>query len=174
LSLSKDLMHKSPHEETFSMDTRRSLRYVIMRTGETAGSARSARRERPAGTSRGAQAARGIVLPALVLASLGTAGIASHAQASAHRPVVALAAGVRADAARTCTMSAKPAVTRTPQIPWMFAVTVKPQIPWMFAIGIKPQIPWMFAVVNRAAGTRAAAGTTRNPAACAHTGTKIA
>lgn len=57
------------------MRTHRSFRYTITRTGRSVG---RHRREPSGGTAR-LQATRGIVVPALVLASLGGAAAASHA-----------------------------------------------------------------------------------------------
>jgi hypothetical protein len=73
------------------MKTHRSLRYMIVWTGRSPG---RHRREPPPVIAR-TQAARGIVVPALVLASLGAAaGVAAaqsagdHVHASAHTSAV--------------------------------------------------------------------------------------
>jgi hypothetical protein len=81
-------------EGAFSMETHRSLRYMIMWSTRPHG---KHRREPPPGVAR-TQATRGIVIPALVIASLGgaaatvagqTAG--DHAQTNAHAATQALA-----------------------------------------------------------------------------------
>ena len=73
---------------------------------------------------------------------------------------------MRADAIRTCSTATRSGTSA--------AVTRNPQIPWMYAITIKPQIPWMYVIVNRASGMRAATGTAHAPARCTRAGSKIA
>lgn len=75
------------------METHRSLRYMIMWTSRPHG---KHRREPAPGVAR-TQATRGIIVPALVIASLGgaTAAIAGHsagdhAQSNAHHATEAL------------------------------------------------------------------------------------
>ncbi len=126
LSLSKDVMFKSPLRETFSMDTRRSLRRVIVRTS---GSAGSARRDRSAGRGRG-QAARGILVPALVLGTsagaMATAtpayAIGSQATAGAHQAAASLVIQARADSARACMARHAPEIALTPQTVWIYVL----------------------------------------------------
>jgi len=76
------------------METHRSLRHVIMWTSRSHG---KHRREPPPGMAR-TQATRGIVVPALVIASLGGAAVTvagqsagDHVNVNAHQSAQALA-----------------------------------------------------------------------------------
>ena len=118
------------------METARSLRYVITRT---AGPASSARRELFPRTVR-IQATRGILLPSLVLAALGTVAVASPGHVSSGH--------VRSNVVLTssCKIAGRP---------WMYAVPAIRTGPWAYgssAIGgpqmnaINIKTAWMFAV----------------------------
>ena len=132
------------------MDTRGSLRYVIMRTGGLAG---SARRHRPPGTS-GAQAARGILVPALVLASLGAAGAAlpGHGVAGAGLAAHPARAVLAAHACRTHRITHVSGITG--DTAWMYAVTARATRPV-----ISPDTAWMYGITNRKSAEPAASGS---------------
>lgn len=97
-------------EGTFSMNKHRSLRRVIMRTG---GPVRSARREPSVRTVR-SQAMRGILIPALALASLGATAAASPAHGTSGH--------IQASAKRSC---------KTDNRPWIYAAV--DNRPWIYA-----------------------------------------
>lgn len=95
------------------MKTHRWLSHVIMRTS---GSVDSGPREPSTGAVR-AWATRGILVPALVLGSLGVAASASpghgstgHVQASAHQPADSLALSADADSI----------ISGHNRLPWMY------------------------------------------------------
>ena len=151
-------MFQVTNEETLSMNPRRSLRHLIRQPSGTAG---GARRERSAGAAR-ARAARGILVPAFVLASLGTTAAASHgygiggparpgAQQRAGRPALLASA----ESAGTCRIGKPAAVSK---MPWMYIGPSK--MPWMYAgTGTTPRMsaaigrtPWMYAPVHAAPG----------------------
>ena len=125
LSLLEDLAFIVANEGTFLMKTNKLSRYVTMRTG---GSVRSARRAPSARTVR-AQATRGILVPALMLVSLGAGaaaspghGIGGYVYASAHQPAHSLALRANADSIESCKID---------KMPWMYAAIDK--MPWMYA-----------------------------------------
>ena len=172
-------MFKSPPEETFSMKTGRSLRLLSTRNGALAGGRRG---DRTAGTAR-AGAVRLLSVPAIALVGLGTVaaaspghgiashGIAGHKLAPAHRS----AAGSGARTPKSCGAArGAAAVTRAPDMPWMYALTPSPTMPWMYAIKPVPAMPWMYVVTRSpqmpwmyAASGHASAGT-----ACASAGAR--
>jgi hypothetical protein len=142
----RGLMSKLPMRGPSQMRTYRSLWHVILRTGRSAG---NARREPSAGTVR-ARATRGILVPALVLGSLGATaaaspgdGSTSHVYASAYQPA-ALSAG--ADSMSSCTTVTSPWMYSpwmySPHSPWMYS----PYSPWMYS-------PWMYALRTPSGGT---------------------
>jgi hypothetical protein len=111
------------------METARSLRHVITRA---VGPASSTRRELSAGTVR-TQAMRGILLPSLVLAALGTATAVSPGHVSSghvHSGVV-LTRSCKVDGSR----------------PWMFTVPTRTR-PWSYGGGAALSGPWMFTVIG--------------------------
>jgi hypothetical protein len=92
------------------MNKDRSLRRVIMRTG---GPVRSARREPSVRTIR-SQAMRGILVPALVLASLGATAAASPGHGTSGH--------VHASAKRSCKIDNRPWIYATvDNRPWIYA-----------------------------------------------------
>ncbi len=110
-----------------SMETHRALWHVK----PTGRSLASARREPSTGTAR-ARAAQGILVPALVLASLGAAapaspghGSAGHVHASAHQPADSLALSAGADSMTSCTTHSRP---------WMYSPGTSSR-PWMYSPG---------------------------------------
>ena len=145
LSVLEDLAFIVANEGTFLMKTHRPSRYVIMRTG---GAVRNARRAPWARAVR-AQATRGILVPALMLISLGAGaaaspghGINGHVHASAHQPAHGLALRANADAISFCkTDSRRRSHVAIEQMPWMYAAIAK--MPWMYAATDK--MPWMYA-----------------------------
>ena len=153
------------------MDTRGSLRYVIMRTSGPAGSARG---QRPPRASR-AQATRGILVPALVLASIGTAGagLAGHAAhdparaAAAQRPGQETVAARVASSVRTCRTgrASDRSISRiNPNTVWMYAITARSVRPV-----ISPDTVWMYGI--RAGVSSAAAGVGAGTRCAHHVGT---
>jgi len=138
LSLLEDLAFIVANEGTFSMKTHKPLRYVVMRT---VGSVRNARRVPSARTVR-AQATRGILIPALMLVSLGTGaaasaghGVGGHVHVSAHQPAHSLAHRANTDSIGSC----KIWLYAIDNMPWMYAPTAS--MPWMYAI---TSMPWMY------------------------------
>jgi hypothetical protein len=127
------------------MQTRRSLRNVITRTG---GSAASARRAPSPGAARG-QLARKIAVPALVLVSFGATAAASPGTGQAARaqhPAI-----TTVNAAGCAARTTAPAHAATRNRPWMYAITNGR--PWMYAITAGR--PWMYAMINaRGTGSR--------------------
>jgi hypothetical protein len=139
-------------EETFSVKTHRSLRYVFTRTG---GSGVSARREPPAVTAR-IRVSRGLIIPALVFAGAGAAiaasaghGTADHVQATAYQRADSVALWARTGSKKFCEIDGKPwmyaAVDNKPWMyiqidskPWMYVANK----PWMYVASK----PWMYAV----------------------------
>ncbi len=124
------------------MQTRRSLRYVITRTG---GSAATARRTPSPGTDR-ARLARKLAVPALVFVSFGATaaaspGISAHAAAGA--PAVAGRAAQARLGSAGCAVRL-PMRSATRRRPWMYAIVNGK--PWMYAI-VNGK-PWMYAIVN--------------------------
>src|SRR6266568_4662345 len=96
------------------MKTHRWLWHVIRRTGGPAG---GARREPRAGTAR-ARAARGILVPALVLGSLGATAAASPGTASASN--VPVSAHQLAHSLRSCNALTSPWMYTSVTSPWMY------------------------------------------------------
>ena len=149
LSVLEDLAFIVANEGTFLMKTHRPSRYVIMRTG---GAVRNARRAPWARAVR-AQATRGILVPALMLISLGAGaaaspghGINGHVHASAHQPAHGLALRANADAISFCkTDSRRRSHVAIEQMPWMYAAIAK--MPWMYAAIAK--MPWMYAATDK-------------------------
>jgi hypothetical protein len=124
------------------MQTRRSLRYVITRTG---GSAATARRAPSPGTGR-ARLARKLAVPALAFASFGATAAASPGiggDAAAGAPAVTgRAIHARLDSAGCAARLPMRPATR--ERPWMYAIVNGK--PWMYAI-VNGK-PWMYAIVN--------------------------
>ncbi len=133
------------------MKTHRPLRYVISRASGAAG---AARRATPAGTAR-AQATRGILVPALVLASLGAVvaawpdhHIGSHVQAGTRQAAPSHALVVRDDSVRSCMIDkSRSTPSASPNTAWMYAAS--PNTAWMYAAS--PNTAWMYAVPRRTA-----------------------
>ena len=133
------------------MKTHRPLRYVISRASGAAG---VARREAPAGTAR-AQAARGILVPALVLASLGAVvaawpdhHIGSHVQAGTRQAAGSHALVARDDSVRSCMIDkSRSTPSASPNIAWMYAAS--PNTAWMYTAS--PNTAWMYAVPRKTA-----------------------
>jgi hypothetical protein len=178
----------------------RSLRYVTMRVG---GTARSARREPWAGSIR-AWATRGILVPAVVLGALGAGIAASPAYASGVHASTGSAAGshpararVAAKACKSSTKTAKSgskaaksgskatkALVATPARPWIYAPTVVTNRPWIYAATVLtnqasiyvPEAigtrPWIYATSNKVACTSGAAPAASKPDAAAAHGTR--
>src|SRR6266571_2699175 len=105
------------------MKTHRWLWHVIRRTGGPAG---GARREPRAGTAR-ARAARGILVPALVLGSLGATAAASPGTASASN--VPVSAHQLAHSLRSCNALTSPWMYTSVTSPWMYTAVTSP---WMY------------------------------------------
>ena len=117
------------------MNKHRSLRRVIMRTG---GPVRSARREPSVRTVR-SQAMRGILVPALVLASLGATAAASPGHATSGH--------VQASAKKSC---------KTDSRPWIYAAV--DNRPWIYAaVGNAPRTSASRVASSGQAGCRRAA-----------------
>ncbi len=147
------------------MDTRRSLRNVIV---STSGSAGSARRDHSAGTGR-AHAARGTLVSALVfLAAAGAMAAATPAYAvggrihpSAAQAAAGLITRARADSAGTCEAGQAPRLAITPQTVWIYGkprtvwIYGKPQTVWIYGkpqtvwIYGKPQTVWIYVITNK-------------------------
>ncbi len=132
------------------MKTHRSLRYVIRRIS---GSAGAARRESPEGTAR-AHTARGILVPALALASLGAAltaspgHIGSHVQASTHRTAGSHALMARDVSVRSCLIGQSPAThSAPPSTAWMYVAS--PNTAWMYVAPRKTA--WMYVTPRKTA-----------------------
>ena len=132
------------------MKTHRSLRYVIRRIS---GSAGAARREPPAGAAR-AHTARGILVPALVLASLGAAVaaspgyIGSHVQAGTRQAAGSHALAARDVSVRSCLIGTSPAThSASPNTAWMYVAS--PNTAWMYAVPRKTA--WMYAAPRKTA-----------------------
>ena len=114
------------------MKTHRWLWHVIRRTGGPAG---GARREPRAGTAR-ARAARGILVPALVLGSLGATAAASPGTASASN--VPVSAHQLAHSLRSCNALTSPWMYTSVTSPWMYTSVTSP---WMYTAVTSP---WMY------------------------------
>lgn len=124
------------------MKTRRPLRYVTTPAG---GPAASGRPESSAGAARSALA-RGLLVPAIVLAAIGTgaAALPGHGTSgaapavTAHKHHAAHAAKASGSCAAGRTSGTRTAISMKPQIPWMYAVfagtpsAVASKIPWMY------------------------------------------
>lgn len=124
------------------METARSLRHMITRA---VGPVSGARRELSAATVR-TQAMRGILVPSLVLAALGTVAAASpgHISSGHVHPGVVLT--------RTCKVGSRPWMYTAPtrgksrtnsaaiSMPWMYSVTISK--PWMYTATVGR--PWMY------------------------------
>ena len=127
------------------METARSLRYVITRTVRPAS---SARRDLSLRTVR-TQATRGILVPSLVLAALGTVVVASpgHVSSGHVRSDVVLTRACRvghrpwmyAPAIRTGPWAYGSSAISGPQ---MNTITIKTA--WMYAIPAIRTRPWMY------------------------------
>jgi hypothetical protein len=129
------------------METRPTLRSVVERASGTAVRYRRA-------SSLSALLTRTIVIPALMLASVGVLGSAlPGARQAAHAPLP------RTAAVTVCVHKLPWMYATMNKLPWMYATTNK--LPWMYARTNK--LPWMYAI--RAGHTRTAraacAGTTR-------------
>src|SRR6266571_4232722 len=127
------------------MKTHRWLWHVIRRTGGPAG---GARREPRAGTAR-ARAARGILVPALVLGSLGATAAASPGTASASN--VPVSAHQLAHSLRSCNALTSPWMYTSVTSPWMYTSV---RSPWMYTSVTSPWMytsvrsPWMYTSVT--------------------------
>jgi hypothetical protein len=135
LSLLEDLAFIVANEGTLLMKTGKLSRYMTMRTG---GSVRRARHASWVRTVR-AQAMRGILVPALMLVSLGAGaaaspghGIGGYVHASAHQPAHSLVLRANADSIKSCKIDNR--------IWWYAAIS---KMPWMYATIDK--MPWMYA-----------------------------
>ncbi len=123
------------------MKTHRWLWHVIRRTGGPAG---GARREPRAGTAR-ARAARGILVPALVLGSLGATAAASPGTASASN--VPVSAHQLAHSLRSCNALTSPWMYTSVTSPWMYTSV---RSPWMYTSVTNTSVtsPWMYTAVT--------------------------
>ena len=138
-------------EGTFSMNKHRSLRRVIMRTG---GPVRSARREPSVRTVR-SQAMRGILIPALVLASLGATAAASPAHGTSDH--------IQASAKRSC---------KTDNRPWIYAAV--DNRPWIYAaVGNAPRTSASRVASSGHSGCRPAGSSAARRAAQAKAKVKV-
>jgi hypothetical protein len=126
--------------------TQRSLRYAISRIGVSAG------RPRPEGAGQArprsrAQAARGILVAVVLLATLATAAAVSsiyragdHFHSYRHQPMAQTAFVARGQSAPSCGSRG---------MPWMYAATTDPGMPWMYAAITDPGMPWMYAAISQ-------------------------
>jgi hypothetical protein len=138
-------------EGTFSMNKHRSLRRVIMRTG---GPVRSARREPSVRTVR-SQAMRGILIPALVLASLGATAAASPGHGTSDH--------IQASAKRSCKIDNRP---------WIYAAV--DNRPWIYAaVGNAPRTSASRVASSGHAGCRPAGSAATRRAAQAKAKSKV-
>jgi hypothetical protein len=137
------------NEGTFLMKIHRPSRYVVLRAG---GSARSARRVPSVQTIR-AQATRGILAPAFMLVGLAAGaavspghGLVGHDHASAGQPAHSRVLRASTDSVKPCKIG---------KMPWMYSPIL--QMPWMYSPIVR--MPWMYSIIDTKPATHA-------PAAC--------
>lgn len=141
------------------METLRSLRHVSRQVGGPASAVRD-------------QAFRGILVPALVLLSLGATAVASsahhvsgHVLPSTHQSANHPALQTRADSMKACkdkmpwlykatgsTPRMDAVTTKMPwlytasttKMPWLYTTDISSKMPWLYTANVSRRMPWLY------------------------------